>query len=114
MQQAGWSAGRFQHPAELRLMQARLSLLVSIAVTIGTASAQGQQGSLAPQVRYVDIQNGSDSTGTGTLGNPFRTLSATVGRSDIGSIDVLILLPGVYDEAGGESFPIALPDGLSL
>jgi len=61
---------------------------------------------------YVDVNKGSDITGDGSQANPFRTVTKAMSA----------VLPGwtVYVEAGsynantGETFPIQIPQGVSL
>lgn len=65
---------------------------------------------------YVDAAAGSDSDDGLTEATAFETithaLSMAAGNAD--ATDTIIVLPGLYDTANGETFPLALVDGVSL
>lgn len=69
----------------------------------------------APMVSATDIWvsgTGTDSTGDGSFGSPYRTISHAmfIANSD----DVIKVLSGDYDEAAGEVFPIPVKDGVDI
>ncbi|MDD5594392.1 MAG: right-handed parallel beta-helix repeat-containing protein [Candidatus Margulisbacteria bacterium] len=55
---------------------------------------------------YVDAVNGSDVTGTGSQAAPWRTLTNAVASTVAG--DTVNVLPGTYNVALGETFPIVI------
>lgn len=61
---------------------------------------------------HVDLYHGNDVTGVGTPGAPYRTI--TYGLYAATSGDVVVVHPGVYSQANGEQFPLALPSGVEL
>ncbi|GAB4319759.1 MAG: hypothetical protein Kow0059_13890 [Candidatus Sumerlaeia bacterium] len=70
---------------------------------------------------YVDISAGSNLTGDGSAGQPFRNITFAIryAAEPAAAGDVIHVNPGVYDvtpDASGfrEIFPIELPDGVSL
>ncbi|MCG3196537.1 MAG: hypothetical protein GHCLOJNM_01013 [bacterium] len=67
---------------------------------------------------YVDIQNGSNQTGDGNIGNPWRNITYALAQIS-GTGHTIHVAPGVYDksqDAGGlsESFPIQMETGVSI
>lgn len=77
------------------------SLLVGLLATLlGLGSSAA---ALTTDV-YVDAVNGSDATGNGSAAAPWRTITHA---NSVATQKALIhVLPGVYDAALGESFPI--------
>jgi hypothetical protein len=73
--------------------------------------------SVVPQIDaanyYADAINGSDVTGDGSVGRPFRTLTRTL-ASAVVSGDSAVAQPGIYDPSIGESFPLRPAAGVSL
>ncbi|MBN2199615.1 MAG: DUF1565 domain-containing protein [Candidatus Aminicenantes bacterium] len=61
---------------------------------------------------YADAVNGNDGSGDGSSSNPFRTIGAALQNSSSGM--TVIVNPGVYDAALGESFPLLLREGVTL
>jgi putative cell wall-binding protein len=55
---------------------------------------------------------GSDSTGTGAETAPYRTITRALDDTTNG--DTIYALPGTYDVAAGETFPLDLSDGESV
>lgn len=51
---------------------------------------------------------GDDATGRGTPDQPLRSIAAALALAPAGGD--IVLLPGTYDEANGETFPIAIDD----
>jgi hypothetical protein len=63
-------------------------------------------------VRYVDVENGSDTSSGGTWTNPLRTLTYALDLVDDG--DTLAVLPGSYDPDHGEAGNYFIPGGVAL
>jgi len=63
-------------------------------------------------VRYVDGENGSDTSSGGTWTNPLRTL--TYGLDLVADGDTLAILPGSYDPDHGEAGNYFVPGGVAL
>jgi len=61
---------------------------------------------------YVDAKLGSDTTGDGTSGNPWKTITYALIQVESSSLDpaVINIAQGTYNTALGESFPISLID----
>jgi len=64
-----------------------------------------------PTKVHVDT-TGSDSTGTGSRFMPYRTITHALTQAL--STQEVIVGPGLYDIAGGESFPIVIGQGITL
>lgn len=63
------------------------------------------------RILYVDPKRGTDSASAGTqAGNPLRTITAAIERSQPGT--VIQLAPGRYN--AGENFPLKLKSGVAL
>ena len=60
---------------------------------------------------YVDASSGDDSN-PGTQSEPFKTITHAVSTADMNKR--IKVLPGTYDAALGESFPIELKEGQAL
>jgi len=67
-----------------------------------------------PENLYVDANNGSDTYGDGTQGNPYKTITKalTVARRS-GSGCILHVAAGIYSTGLGEKFPLNI-SGISL
>jgi parallel beta-helix repeat protein len=61
---------------------------------------------------YVSASAGSDETGTGCLGAPFRSITRGLAAADSGS--TVWVAEGIYDEDHGETFSLAVPSGVAL
>jgi len=61
---------------------------------------------------YVDSVTGDDEDGDGSSSNPYRTIGAGLQNSSAGM--TVIVNPGLYDSALGESFPLLLRAGVTL
>lgn len=59
----------------------------------------------------VDSATGNDGN-TGAADNPFKTITHALSLATSG--DLVFVRPGTYDLANGETFPLALPDGVTL
>lgn len=68
-------------------------------------------GSFCPSNRVVDASTGSD-TNDGTCARPFKTISKALSVATAGQL--VSVRPGVYSAVLGESFPLKVPDGVSL
>ena len=58
---------------------------------------------------YVNATTGNDDTGTGSAGNPVKTITRGLDIADDG--ETIMVAPGVYDATLGEEFPIRLASG---
>ncbi len=88
------------------------SLLCALLSACGGTGGGSAASSVPPLTYfYVDAQNGSDA-GDGSPAAPFKTLTFTVATVGPGA-DIKVL-PGDYDAANGETFPIQLQDGQTL
>ena len=70
----------------------------------------GFDGEIIENTYYVDSGNGSDTSGDGTVSDPFKTITyalqyAHVEREATGSITIY-LEPGTYNTGSGEVFPL--------
>jgi len=65
---------------------------------------------------YVDAVNGSDATGDGSAGNPWKTITYTLSQVSGTSGDpaVINIAAGTYNLALGESFPLNMKSYVSL
>lgn len=77
--------------------------LTAIFVLSGAAYA-------APVTNWVSAI-GSDSTGDGTVGAPYRSITKALTTSGITRIEVGA---GTFDAANGEVFPLSVPSGVSI
>jgi hypothetical protein len=64
-----------------------------------------------PSKIYVSFL-GSDSLGIGSLHRPYRTISKALTRAVMGQI--IHVSSGEFDVAAGESFPLAIPPGVTV
>ena len=62
---------------------------------------------------YVNAVSGNNTTGDGTYGNPWQTITYALGMVS-GEGHTLNVAAGTYDATLGESFPIQIKDGISL
>src|SRR4030042_6450277 len=62
---------------------------------------------------YVDAISGSNTTGTGILGNPWQTITYALGIVN-GEGHTIYVAAGTYDTSLGELFPILMKNGVSL
>ena len=82
-------------------------LTVLLAATMLLGSAFG----VAEAAIYV-AESGSNTTGDGTEGNPYRTI--TKGLASRGAETVINVGMGTYNAGAGEVFPLAPPAGVSI
>ena len=59
------------------------------------------------EVYFVDVVNGDDAAGDGSVDAPWRTVSHALGQT-LGPDVWIYVAPGQYDEAAGETFPITM------
>jgi len=83
-----------------------IAMLVAALVPVAPVYGNGLLGTI-----YVDAVHGSDSTGTGAIGAPFKTITSALTHAGSGS--VIWVYPGTY-EPPAEAFPILLQPGVSL
>ncbi len=62
---------------------------------------------------WVDAVNGDDTNGDGTASAPWKTITKAI-SSIADTVKRINVKPGTYDTALGETFPIAVPDGVVL
>jgi len=62
---------------------------------------------------YVNASTGSNTTGDGTSGNPWQTITHALSQIS-GTSHTVYVAAGTYDTALGETFPIVMKDGVSL
>jgi hypothetical protein len=67
---------------------------------------------IAFTVRYVDGENGTDTSSGGTWTNPLRTL--TYALDAVADGDTVYVLPGSYDPDHGETGSFFIPGGVAL
>ena len=74
----------------------------------------GLAGGIAPAADfYVDAIHGSDTSGNGSAASPWQTITFALQQGPSAG-DTLHVLPGTYDTALGETFPLNLPAGLTV
>ncbi len=61
---------------------------------------------------YIDPVLGSDTLGTGSQANPWRTITHAIGH--VSSGDTIRLAAGNYTTGSGEQFPLRLPVDVNL
>lgn len=84
--------------------------LFSLCTVVLTAVVLAGIFPVSAATYYVSTA-GNDTTGDGSVGNPWKTIThaaATVPAGTMGSPNEIVAAAGVYDAANGESFPIAL------
>jgi PKD repeat protein len=86
------NSGRRQSPDLLNWYP--LFLVVCVLLLLGISGARGDQD--VPIARWYVSEAGSDSTGDGSLIDPFLTIAHAMSQAL--SLDTVILLPGRYEE----------------
>ena len=61
---------------------------------------------------HVDPADGSDAQGTGSIANPFRSLTRALAAANAG--DVIHARTGTFSPANGEILPLRLKDGVAI
>jgi hypothetical protein len=89
----------------------RVACAVVAAISVAACSGGGGGGSSSAKVIYASATTGADANG-GTYDRPVRTLTHAVALAGTGGI--VQLLPGTYDLANGESYPLSLPDAITI
>jgi hypothetical protein len=108
-----------------RLFFAVVAATAVAGIISGTACTRwGQPGPIVPTLAplssiYVDPINGSDTSGSGSVTNPYKTMTKAVAvlnaAKSIGQSGVTIFLAGGnYDAANGEKFPIVVSRSVSI
>lgn len=95
-------------------MRRQIFVLAAIAFLLFACSEDEETpaGPQPPQYDYyVDAASGDDSN-PGTQAEPFKTITHAVSTADINK--KIKVLPGTYDAALGENFPIELKEGQIL
>ncbi len=91
-------------------MRPRLSTVIPFLLLLVGPSLFGQQSI------YIDAETGSNSTGDGSSGNPWRTV--TYALTQLGGSGADLHLKGTnsinYDKNNGEVFPWSIKDGINL
>lgn len=72
----------------------------------------GSPGALLRATDYFVSGGGNDANGGLTPATPFRTLTRALAAAGAG--DRVLVGPGAYDLAAGETFPLALPSGVQV
>lgn len=88
-----------------------IALAVPLAGLVMALSACATTGSTTAPDLYVDAAVGAD-TNPGTKAEPFKTIAAALAAADAGQ--AVVLEPGTYDEASGETWGYALASGAQL
>ncbi|MFA5113008.1 MAG: DUF1565 domain-containing protein [Candidatus Margulisiibacteriota bacterium] len=73
--------------------------------------SSGRLVALAPSDLYVAL-TGSDTTGTGSVGSPFRTVTKALSQITAGY--AVHVAAGTYNSAGGEAIPLTVPASTRL
>ncbi|MEM6254455.1 MAG: DUF1565 domain-containing protein [Cyanobacteria bacterium P01_D01_bin.156] len=117
--------------SHMRLICSKIKPIASVVVVMATLLApvktvEAQTGSSTPQVLsrnqqprnytvlHVDAANGNDRQGTGETGKPYKTVTHALQRAQPGVSTVILLAPGHYSQASGETFPLHLKPGITI
>ncbi len=97
-------------------MNSRSFRLVAAGIVVSLAGCSGDDSTVAPTPqpssdRYVNVATGDDAN-DGSSDSPWKTVTHAVATAD--SQIVVHVGPGIYDDASGEVFPIALKYGQTL
>jgi len=84
----------------------RLWQATAVAITIFALST----ATLPAVTNWVSVA-GDDSTGDGSTGSPYRSITKALSTP---SINLISVGSGTYDVANGETFPLAIPDGIKI
>lgn len=89
-----------------------LATIASIGLAACGGSGGGSNAPVTPATEFwVDAQNGND-VDAGTQAQPFKTLTHALAAAGAGA--TLHVLPGTYDTANGETFPLQTLPGQVL
>jgi hypothetical protein len=108
-----------------RLFFAVVAATAAAGIISGTACTRwGQPGPITPTTAplasiYVSAQTGSDTAGSGSLTNPYKTMTKavavlTAAKSVAPSGVTIFLGNGDYDLANGEQFPIVVSRNVTI
>jgi|GEM_PF-1412272 len=86
------------------------AMLPGSATQIAPASPTAEP--VLPRSLFVDVQTGHDRQGNGSQAAPYRTLTQALQVASAGT--VILLAPGVYNQAQGEIFPLQLPSEVTI
>ena len=91
-----------------------LVAMVSLVMLAGCSDDDAPAGPADPGGAdiYVDAVNGDDDLGAGSAAAPYKTITKALSLARSG--DVVTAMPGIYDTAIGETFPIDIPDGVTV
>lgn len=88
------------------------ALAVAICAAVLVALLPGTRApALGPAAVWVS-PTGSDATGTGSVGNPFRSIRVSL--ENVAAGGTVNVLPGTYRESSGEVFPLDLSAGVHI
>ncbi len=65
-------------------------------------------------VWYVSASAGNNANDGATAGTPFKTLTHALTQASLAAGDVIKVLPGTYDIANGETFPLPIKPGVGI
>ena len=94
------------------LQRIGMTLLSVAAALIVLLAVQPAASAPTAQIVYVDPVNGNDTTGTGSLAAPWRSIKRALQSTAAG--DTINALAGTYSTATGEVFPINWLPGVKL
>jgi len=88
---------------------ARLTVTDDDGATDSTTTQIEVTALSVPEDLYADANSGSDTTGDGTQGNPYKTITKALEMATVGSAAHTIhVAAGIYSAALGEVFPLIL------
>ena len=96
------STGRYFAPGPTDTLDEVTVKIVSIADS--TKSDSTMVNILNEDFIFVDVARGNDVTGIGSMNRPFKTISKGISVGKSGQI--ILVAPGTYNVASGESFPL--------
>jgi len=87
-------------------------LLCALVVLLMVPAAPPQAHAFASI--YVDAATGSDTTGDGSIGSPYKTIGKGSAAAFIAGGGNVHVNPGTYNMASGETFPIGIQVGVMI
>lgn len=81
-------------------------------ITVGEDRTSSQFTIILPGA-YVDSVSGNDSN-PGTQAAPFRTITKAILYATSKNYKIIAVAPGTYSASIGETFPIVIPDGMTV
>lgn len=85
-----------------------------VSMQIAQATTGRAQSPTLQTLLFVDSQNGNDTTGNGYQGTPFRSITRALQAAPASGNTTILLAPGTYSTASGETFPIQLKAGVTI